>query len=118
MSKIKKDYKFEEFLNSLETDIKTLKDEILELFNEETKEEEDIEIRLRNENNIVFILKIIKKEGDLLAINVDRVKHISASVKGLEGDFYLDKNFIKPLKHCEIDGNILVVTEQDNEDGW
>ncbi len=115
MSTIKKDYKFDEFMNMLENDLKTLKDEILELF---TEEDEFAEVRLRNDYNVVFILQFIKTEEGLLKVSVDRVKHASVAVRKVDGEFNFDKNFIKPLKECEIDARIRVMDEEESENSW
>lgn len=116
MSTIKKDYPFENFIKRMEEDLKGLKDEILALFEEE---ERVIEVRLKNENNIVFILKFEKKSDELLlTVSIDRVKHVSVQVETIKGEYNFDKNFIKPLKECEIDGNIRVTDEEYSEDAW
>ncbi|MCV6606890.1 MAG: hypothetical protein OIF32_01665 [Campylobacterales bacterium] len=115
MSKIKKDYKFEDFVDDMETAIKDLKEEILELIEEE---DEFIEIRLRNENNVVYILKCMEKVENLLVVEMDRAKHAYVPIEKLEGEHSFDKNLIKPLKICNTEANIRISDEESAEDSW
>ncbi|MEA1916490.1 MAG: hypothetical protein U9N42_03055 [Campylobacterota bacterium] len=114
-NRIKKTYKYSEFTKTLQNNQANLVDEIVELFDDES---EFIELRLRTDDGVVFILHVEKNEEKKVTLFVDRVKHASIKMSSMDGEFELNSEFLKALQEHEVDARIKVMEESESENAW
>jgi len=92
---IKKDYIYEEFIDTLQTDKHKLIDDLQSLMGNEI-----IEIRLKDKLNCVYILQPLY-DKDTLKIQILRVKHKFASITADKKIYKFNSHFITALNMAQ-----------------
>jgi hypothetical protein len=90
-------------------------DDLIQELTDLLKDAEDVEIRLRDDMNVVYILGLTMDENTPKG-EIRRVKHVSYDFKALEGKFVLNATFASVLLSKQKETNWTIAEDKAYDD--